>query len=133
MPPRREGSEEEDRERMEHYYNNISQLEEVKQIVDELAEKHLVRIQNLEDMAGRAHRQIWYPFTQHKDLSEKGILTIDSASGDFFQTRNGEGEEASGLLSPTFDGSASWWTQGLGHGNPELSLAAAYAAGRYGQ
>lgn len=31
-----------------------------------------------------------------------------------------------------FDGSASWWTQGLGHGNPALSLAAAYAAGRYG-
>lgn len=30
------------------------------------------------------------------------------------------------------DASASWWTQGLGHGNPDLSLAAAYAAGRYG-
>ncbi|KAH6844740.1 pyridoxal phosphate-dependent transferase [Chaetomium sp. MPI-CAGE-AT-0009] len=36
------------------------------------------------------------------------------------------------LLQPSFDGSASWWTQGLGHGNAKLSLAAAYAAGRYG-
>ncbi|KAG8167173.1 hypothetical protein KVR01_002862 [Diaporthe batatas] len=36
------------------------------------------------------------------------------------------------LLRPSFDGSASWWTQGLGHGNPQLTLAAAYAAGRYG-
>ena len=27
---------------------------------------------------------------------------------------------------------ASWWTQGLGHANSKLSLAAAYAAGRYG-
>ena len=30
------------------------------------------------------------------------------------------------------DGSASWWTQCLGHGNPALTLAASYAAGRYG-
>jgi bifunctional dethiobiotin synthetase / adenosylmethionine---8-amino-7-oxononanoate aminotransferase len=29
-------------------------------------------------------------------------------------------------------GSASWWTQGLGHGHPQLTLAAAKAAGRYG-
>jgi dethiobiotin synthetase/adenosylmethionine--8-amino-7-oxononanoate aminotransferase len=36
------------------------------------------------------------------------------------------------LLQPSFDGSASWWTQGLGHGNPSLTLAAAYAASRYG-
>ncbi|OJD38104.1 adenosylmethionine-8-amino-7-oxononanoate aminotransferase [Diplodia corticola] len=35
-------------------------------------------------------------------------------------------------LRPSFDGSASWWTQGLGHANPQLTLAAAYAAGRYG-
>ncbi|KAL8376497.1 hypothetical protein RB595_007540 [Gaeumannomyces hyphopodioides] len=39
---------------------------------------------------------------------------------------------ASSLLQPSFDGSASWWTQGLGHGSPSLTLAAAYAAGRYG-
>ncbi|KXJ85128.1 bifunctional dethiobiotin synthetase/adenosylmethionine-8-amino-7-oxononanoate aminotransferase [Microdochium bolleyi] len=36
------------------------------------------------------------------------------------------------LLQPAFDRSASWWTQGLDHGNPKLTLAAAYAAGRYG-
>ncbi|GAA5916727.1 hypothetical protein JCM8208_003606 [Rhodotorula glutinis] len=36
------------------------------------------------------------------------------------------------LLSPIFDGSASWWTQCLGHANPELTLAAAHAAGRFG-
>ncbi|GAA6050949.1 hypothetical protein JCM3770_005338 [Rhodotorula araucariae] len=36
------------------------------------------------------------------------------------------------LLSPVFDGSASWWTQCLGHANPELTLAAAHAAGRFG-
>ncbi|GAA5974287.1 hypothetical protein JCM11641_006713 [Rhodosporidiobolus odoratus] len=36
------------------------------------------------------------------------------------------------LVSPVFDGSASWWTQCLGHANPELTLAAAHAAGRFG-
>ncbi|BGP00711.1 hypothetical protein NBRC10513v2_006505 [Rhodotorula toruloides] len=36
------------------------------------------------------------------------------------------------LLSPVFDGSASWWTQCLGHANPELTLAAAHASGRFG-
>ncbi|KAK7697920.1 hypothetical protein SLS57_012536 [Botryosphaeria dothidea] len=36
------------------------------------------------------------------------------------------------ILRASFDGSASWWTQGLGHANPQLTLAAAYAAGRYG-
>ncbi|BGP42770.1 hypothetical protein JCM10450v2_006881 [Rhodotorula kratochvilovae] len=39
---------------------------------------------------------------------------------------------AQSLLSPVFDGSASWWTQCLGHANPELTLAAAHAAGRFG-
>ncbi|GAA5946239.1 hypothetical protein JCM3765_000164 [Sporobolomyces pararoseus] len=36
------------------------------------------------------------------------------------------------LLNPVFDGSASWWTQCLGHSNPELTLAAAHSSGRFG-
>ncbi|GAA5821542.1 hypothetical protein JCM11251_000899 [Rhodosporidiobolus azoricus] len=39
---------------------------------------------------------------------------------------------AAPLTSPIFDGSASWWTQCLGHAHPELTLAAASAAGRFG-
>ncbi|GAA5889043.1 hypothetical protein JCM6882_009726 [Rhodosporidiobolus microsporus] len=39
---------------------------------------------------------------------------------------------APSLTSPIFDGSASWWTQCLGHAHPELTLAAASAAGRFG-
>jgi len=31
-----------------------------------------------------------------------------------------------------YDGSASWWTQGLGHGHPRLVSALSHAAGRYG-
>ena len=31
-----------------------------------------------------------------------------------------------------FDGSASWWTQAIGHGNSAMALAIGEAAGRYG-
>jgi dethiobiotin synthetase/adenosylmethionine--8-amino-7-oxononanoate aminotransferase len=135
LPPKREANEDEDAEIMSEYYERMSVNEGVGEMIAQSADRHQTRIRDLEEMASKAHKQIWYPFTQHRDVSEKTILTIDSASGDFFQTRNStvpQGETEGGLLSPTFDGSASWWTQGLGHGNPELSLAAAYAAGRYG-
>ncbi|OAX84168.1 dethiobiotin synthase [Emergomyces africanus] len=113
--------------------------------LDSLSEKHHSRISELESMPYRAHTSIWYPFTQHKSIAPKDIMVIDSAYGDCFQTAKGHStdsgsklttrntrKDASNILRPTFDGSASWWTQCLGHGNPELSLEAAYAAGRYG-
>lgn len=40
--------------------------------------------------------------------------------------------ESTSFTKELFDGCASWWTQGLGHGNPQLAKTAAYAAGRYG-
>ena len=135
LPPKREANEDEDVEIMSDYYEKMSKNEELREMIAQSAERHRTRIQSLEEMASKACKQIWYPFTQHKDISEKTLLTIDSASGDFFQTTTpiiSNDEENNGLLSPTFDGSASWWTQGLGHGNPDLSLSAAYAAGRYG-
>ncbi|KAE9367806.1 onanonoxo-7-onima-8-eninoihtemlysoneda [Stipitochalara longipes BDJ] len=129
-PPPRGQTEEEDQEMMADYYEKMTKLDKVKEAIFSLAEKHTKRLENLEEMSTRAHDTIWYPFTQHRDVSPQSILTIDAASGDFFQTYNSASKE--GTLVHTFDGSASWWTQGLGHGNPELSLAAAYAAGRYG-
>jgi dethiobiotin synthetase/adenosylmethionine--8-amino-7-oxononanoate aminotransferase len=130
-PPKRESNDSEDQEVMAEYYEKMAKHDAVEEMLAGLSEKHEKRIENLEVMANRAYKQIWYPFTQHKDVSEKTILTVDSAYGDFFQTQVRD-ETGDRLLNPTFDGSASWWTQGLGHGNPELSLAAAYAAGRYG-
>lgn len=133
-PPKREETAAEDEERMAEYYEKMSKYDTVEEVVSSLSSLHESRIQELEEMAGRAYKQIWYPFTQHKDISEKAILTIDSASGDFFQTKSStkKGQKKEGLLESTFDGSASWWTQGLGHGSPSLALEAAYAAGRYG-
>jgi len=100
--------------------------------IADLESRHAARAAEIESMPARAAKTIWYPFTQHCDVSPASVQAIDSAHDDFFQTysaaRSGETE----VLAQKFDGSASWWTQGLGHANPQLTLAAAYAAGRYG-
>ncbi|KAH6668825.1 hypothetical protein B0J14DRAFT_151273 [Halenospora varia] len=184
--------------RLESYYQYAVQgTRWLPDAIDYLMGKHEQRIEDLKSMPSRAEQSVWYPFTQHKDVSEQNIVAIDSAYGDFWQTyknqnqdgvvkspkrdtKNGTKEDIATskaeqevdvelstslanlsaeiipspdvfnkaedlgehpkvlsekkrvLLNPAFDASASWWTQGLGHGNPDLSLAAAYAAGRYG-
>ncbi|KAI0975078.1 bifunctional dethiobiotin synthetase/adenosylmethionine-8-amino-7-oxononanoate aminotransferase [Xylaria arbuscula] len=137
MPPLPESapSKEKDQESMLKYYLEVSQAEAVQNTLVHLSERHNSRVKSLENMATNAHRKIWYPFTQQSLLRSKDIVAIDSASGNHFQTLVPESSTKSSvqsLLQSSFDGSASWWTQGLGHGNPSLTLAAAYAAGRYG-
>ncbi|KUI74209.1 Bifunctional dethiobiotin synthetase/7,8-diamino-pelargonic acid aminotransferase, mitochondrial [Cytospora mali] len=145
-PPERARDQRMDQKRMMSYYAQASARGTG--VLKHLAARHVERIKRLESMATEAHRTIWYPFTQQKLLSPENITAIDSAKGDFFQTlvpqapaapsaskassSPGPGTSAAPLLQPSFDGSASWWTQGLGHGAPSLTLAAAYAAGRYG-
>ncbi|KAI9933988.1 hypothetical protein ASPWEDRAFT_126739 [Aspergillus wentii DTO 134E9] len=122
-----------DEEAMATYYRNVSQTTDIESLLDQLSNKNAERIDRLENMATRAHDVIWYPFTQHHDMNAKDIMVVDSAYDDYFQThRSTDGKAPEGQLQATFDGSASWWTQGLGHGNPDLALSAAYAAGRYG-
>lgn len=133
---------------MARYYDEASESDGARMALAYLQMRHDARISRLEGMAAEAHKKIWYPFTQQKLLQPENITTIDAARGDFFQTLvpappqkaaqqdNSTTAVARGgdtaLLQPSFDGSASWWTQGLGHSNPSLTLAAAYAAGRYG-
>lgn len=122
-----------DRDAMHAYYDRAAQGADLTGLVDELGAMNDRRIDRLETMAGRAHDLVWYPFTQHHGMQPKDIAVIDSAHGDFFQTHRPAGTgDNPGELQAAFDGSASWWTQGLGHGNPDLALSAAYAAGRYG-
>ncbi|KAK2782792.1 hypothetical protein FQN52_000615 [Onygenales sp. PD_12] len=141
-------STEKDEECMSRFYDDAHKEPVVSDLLKHLYTKHDDRLEKLESMARRAHGVIWYPFTQHSSMTARDITVIDSAFGDCFQTFKQDDspilkpdemphdiEPASAvtsLLRSTFDGSASWWTQGLGHGNPELSLSAAYTAGRYG-
>lgn len=117
--------------RMVNYYKHESQNPDVHTLVRWLLDKHHERVERLQSMPLEAKRRIWYPFTQHQGLEAERITTIDSACEDYFQTLDLD-PSANSLLKPSFDGSASWWTQGLGHANPNLALSAAYAAGRYG-
>lgn len=118
---------------MRSYYQNSAKESEVLRLLEEMSVNNTERVQRLEEMADRAQEMIWYPFTQHQGMKARDITVIDSAHDDYFQTFDpSTSKDTPSELRPTFDGSASWWTQGLGHGNPELSLSAAYAAGRYG-
>lgn len=119
-----------DHARMESYYESATGEIVKSKILSRLEEKRKARMARLDSMAESASARIWYPFTQQKLLTPDKIAVIDSAHGDFFQIL--APGSTSSVLQPAFDGSASWWTQGLGHGSSQLSLAAAYAAGRYG-
>jgi bifunctional dethiobiotin synthetase / adenosylmethionine---8-amino-7-oxononanoate aminotransferase len=132
-PPQPARDPEKDNDAMWSYYSNISSLDKVHTHLNRLLSSHQARLADLEGMAEEASHTIWYPFTQHKSIQSKDILTIDSAYEDKFDVYvNKETNGSRACLEPAFDASASWWTQGLGHGNPQLALTAAYAAGRYG-
>ncbi|KAK2045228.1 dethiobiotin synthase [Colletotrichum somersetense] len=135
-PPARAEDVETDAEAMARYYRETAPSDVVRDALGRLHDRHVARVSRLETMARDAHSTIWYPFTQHRDLTPDKIAVIDSAHGDDFQALVAPAtpprDQAAALLQPSFDGSSSWWTQGLGHANPELTLAASYAAGRYG-
>ncbi|KAG4283220.1 adenosylmethionine-8-amino-7-oxononanoate aminotransferase [Fusarium proliferatum] len=124
-PPTRLQNEQEDIEQMKEYYA----ARNVDHVLEALDKRGKTRISRLESMSSKASKSIWYPFTQQKLVTADTISAIDSAHGDYFQVLN---PSSPNLLQPAFDGSASWWSQGLGHANSRLTLAAAYAAGRYG-
>jgi bifunctional dethiobiotin synthetase / adenosylmethionine---8-amino-7-oxononanoate aminotransferase len=114
------------------YYDSVTRNPGLVAFLEEVFRKQEDRGEKLRDMGRRANEVIWYPFTQHKLLKEKDIMVVDSAYNDHFDTLAPSSTGEDSILKPSFDASASWWTQGVGHSNPQLALAAAYAAGRYG-
>lgn len=149
-PPERVPDHQKDHEQLAEYYENISSSPTITSLVELLHQKHFSHVSKLTSMPAHAESIIWHPFRQYG--LPQNVVAIDSAHEDHFQVYNQETDTAvnrpestatglqplqaatpaSALLTPQFDASASWWTQGLGHGNPNLSLTAAHAAGRYG-
>ena len=123
-------------ESTQQYYDSIAAQEDISAVIEHLDLCHVGRIQELESMPRRALDTIWWPFVQHGLVHKNDVTVIDSAHSDFFTVSNksvGEDPSSKGnLLSPQLDGSASWWTQVVGHAHPSLTLAAARASGRYG-
>lgn len=150
LPPERLSGKEEERKSMEAYYDRIagastepnggSSAPTIASLVKQLQRRHATRLEALDTLPRRTLDQVWWPFVQHTQVQSEGDVTvIDSAHGDFFAAHRplssnpaATATATAPLLSPTFDGSASWWTQTLGHANPVVTAAAASAAGRYG-
>lgn len=116
-----------DRESMFEYFRHLDAV--LMPVIKKMNLKHGDRFDKLENMAEISRRTFWWPFTQHATVNDVNI--IDSAHNDYFTTYE---KNMNGKMVPkeVFDSIASWWTQGLGHGNPDLTLSASYAAGRYG-
>lgn len=134
-PPQLNTNATEDTAAMRGYYNEAANNPTITAFTTTFLHAHDTRVASLQSMPAEADRTIWHPFMQHSERTPHTILAIDSAHGDLFQTHTTQAQPRppnTPLLTPSFDGSASWWTQGLGHSNPRLALTAAHAAGRYG-
>ncbi|KZT41301.1 PLP-dependent transferase [Sistotremastrum suecicum HHB10207 ss-3] len=145
-PPPKDSDIAKDTSALSDYYSEViapDSPSNLQALVSELDSRHYDRLTQLESMSTRAMETIWWPFVQHGLVKgPQDVMTVDSAWGDFFSTYESNIGSSGGnaelhhahdtLLSPQLDGSASWWTQALGHSSPALTLAAASAAGRYG-
>jgi dethiobiotin synthetase/adenosylmethionine--8-amino-7-oxononanoate aminotransferase len=135
-PPPRIADLEKDLVSTEQYYQTLvpqNGRSDIYEVIDRLDACHTRRIRELDSLPRRTLDTVWWPFVQHGLVkSEKDVTVIDSAASDFFSIYSSHETTQGSLLTPQFDGSASWWTQALGHAHPELTLAAAGAAGRYG-
>lgn len=95
---------------------------------------HDARVASLRAAPAEAKRALWWPFTQHDLVDEANVAVIDSRSGEDFGVYVADAEGSGpGSIQLRFDGSASWWTQGVSKElHPRLVRAAAAAAGRFG-
>ena len=134
LPPPKLGDPKANFTATELYYSETLLDKRLTNLSDHLDQKHSGRIDELHSMPERTMNSIWWSFVQHGLVKPpEDVTVIDSAHGDFFSVYTGHsGKKTSSLLSPFFDGSASWWTQAFGHSSPSLAIAAARAAGRYG-
>ena len=113
QPPKKEGTVEEDGQRLGEWYDRIHSDGTVGECAEWLDEEHKARIERLEGMPDRTLSQVWWPFTQHGIVSKKeDVMVIDSAHGDCFDAYYAKpsAKEEESKLNAFFDGSASWFT-----------------------
>lgn len=131
LPPVRLASKADDAAQMHDYF--ARQEDEAARLVRALQARHERRLAELDEMPAKARSKVWWPFVQHRHVESDGqVLAIDSAHRDHFAAASSSRSSDDEVLRPVLDGSASWWTQTVGHGDASLALAAANAASRYG-
>ncbi|KZV84659.1 PLP-dependent transferase [Exidia glandulosa HHB12029] len=116
---------------MEAWYEQTVQDKAWSRIIDDLGVLHMLRLRGLRRMPGAAREMLWWPFVQHSTVTQDSdVTTVESAYNDFMSVYS---KTSGQVVVPTFDASASWWTQALGHAqDPDITLAVAAAAGKYG-
>ena len=99
---------------------------------EHLDESWQSRVAALQSMRSQGRETLWWPFTQHGNVDDDNKVTlVDSASGDNFEVvKTDHGNNL--VRDSIMDSCASWWTQGVGHGESSIALATGAAAGRYG-
>jgi bifunctional dethiobiotin synthetase / adenosylmethionine---8-amino-7-oxononanoate aminotransferase len=116
---------------LHEWYDSAQVAETLESFDQHLEESWNERVEDVQAMRQGGRDAFWWPFTQHGNVEDDTKVTlIDSANGDNYQVlKDGD----NGLeLRPMFDACASWWTQGVGHGESTMALASAAAAGRFG-
>lgn len=64
----------------------VSSSEDFNVILDALRERHSEGLRGVMRMKERGRNVLWWPFTQHDDLTADDITVLDSAYGDYFCT-----------------------------------------------
>ena len=100
-----------------------------------LCDAHRRRLSHLERSEAFARGTFWWPFTQHGALGK--VAVVDSRCGPELVTfRRGSGPPApapASSLESLYDGTCSWWTQGLPSSSTRRAAQeSAYASARYG-
>jgi dethiobiotin synthetase/adenosylmethionine--8-amino-7-oxononanoate aminotransferase len=119
-------------EPLHEWYDSSPVAETFSRLDDYLQNSWEGQVSDLQGLRAAGRDVLWWPFTQHGNVeTDDKVTLIDSAAGDEFSVL---ADSPSGGLEriPMFDACASWWTQGVGHGESSMALAAAAAAGRYG-
>lgn len=119
-------------EPLHEWYDSSPVVETFSRLDDYLQNSWEGQVSDLQGLRSAGRDVLWWPFTQHGNVeTDDKVTLIDSAAGDEFSVL---ADSPSGGLEriPMFDACASWWTQGVGHGESSMALAAAAAAGRYG-
>lgn len=117
---------------LDGWFQSSQVKEQVERFDGFLDSKWNEHVETLTGLREKGKGSLWWPFTQHQGHDEKKVTAtvIDGAAGDNFSILN---DTEDGMTrTEHFDACASWWTQGMGHGDSSLSLTAAAAAGKFG-